>query len=80
MSETNKLAEENKGKKEIKQLEEVKPSFFKETKYELSKVTWPSKKELFKKTGIVLGVVIFSAVFVWLIDTMWSAGLGLLLK
>ena len=59
---------------------EKKPSFFAETKTELSKVTWPTKIELLKKTGIVLAVVIFSTFVVWVMDTIWSGALGLLLK
>lgn len=65
------------GKNAVK---EEKTSFVGQTRAELSKVTWPTKPDLLKKTGIVLGVVIFSAIFVWIIDTIWSAGVGLLLK
>lgn len=54
--------------------------YLKETKQELKRVTWPTKKELFKNTGIVLTVVISCTILVWGIDTILSGALALLLK
>ena len=54
--------------------------YLKETKAELKRVSWPTPKELFKNTGVVLTVVIFSTLAVWGIDTALSGGLALLLK
>ncbi len=55
-------------------------SYIKETKQELKRVTWPTKKELFKNTGVVLTVVISSTILVWALDSGLSAILGLILK
>lgn len=55
-------------------------TYIKETKQELKKVTWPTKKELLKNTGVVLTVVITSTLLVWVIDTLLSGILGLILK
>ena len=44
-------------------------TYIKETKQELKRVTWPTKKELLKNTGIVLTVVISFTILVWLLDT-----------
>ena len=55
-------------------------SYTKETKQELKRVTWPTKKELFKNTGVVLTVVISSTILVWALDSGLSAILGLILK
>ena len=55
-------------------------SYIKETKQELKRVTWPTKKELLKNTGIVLTVVISSTLLVWGLDSVLSSALGLILK
>ena len=55
--------------KENVELSQEKVGFVKGTGQELKKVTWPTKKELASKTGVVLGVVVVSTVFVWLVDT-----------
>lgn len=72
------MAEENKSveKKERTGLF----GYFKETKTELKRVTWPTRKELFRNTGVVLTVVIFSTLAVWGIDTLLSGALSLLVK
>lgn len=54
--------------------------YFRETKSELKRVTWPTRKELFRNTGVVLAVVIFSTLAIWGIDTVLSGALALLLK
>ncbi|WP_376745049.1 preprotein translocase subunit SecE, partial [Enterobacter hormaechei] len=40
----------------------------------------PTRKELFRNTGEVLAVVIFSTLAIWGIDTVLSGALALLLK
>ncbi|MFI3210089.1 MAG: preprotein translocase subunit SecE [Peptostreptococcaceae bacterium] len=55
-------------------------SYIKETKVELNRVTWPTKKELLKNTGVVLTVVILSTILVWGLDTILSNILKLVLK
>lgn len=61
--------ESNKKKKSKK---DKKPSkvvrMFKETGSELKKVTWPTFKETVKRTGIVLGVVIFFGLILFAFD------------
>ncbi|MTN35302.1 preprotein translocase subunit SecE, partial [Turicibacter sanguinis] len=39
--------------------------YVKETKQELKRVTWPTKKELLKNTGVVLTVVVSATILVW---------------
>ncbi len=55
-------------------------SYIKETKQELKRVTWSTKKELLKNTGIVLTVVISFTILVWALDTVLSGALGFILK
>lgn len=42
--------------------------YFKETRAELRKVTWPSRQETIRLTAIVLAVTIAMAVFLGLVD------------
>ena len=55
-------------------------SYVKETKQELKRVSWPTKQELLKNTGVVLTVVISSTILVWVLDSVLSGALGLILK
>lgn len=55
-------------------------SYVRETKQELKRVSWPSRKELLKNTGVVLTVVISSTILVWVLDSVLSGALGLILK
>lgn len=64
---------------EIKETK-AKESYVKATVRELKQVTWPTKRELFSKTSIVLSVVIISTLLVWIIDTLLSGALGFLVK
>ncbi len=47
-------------------------SYFKETKSEVSKVVWPSPKQLVNNTLIVLSAMILSAVFIGLVDALFK--------
>jgi len=46
--------------------------FFKEVKLEIKKVTWPSKKTIFKNTLIVIGVSLALAVFLGGLDFLFK--------
>ncbi len=43
-------------------------SFFRETKAELKKVTWPSKQQLIHNTGIILVFIIVATIILSLLD------------
>ncbi len=66
--------------KENVEVSEKKVGFTKGTVQELKRVTWPTKKELAAKTGVVLAVVIVATLFVWLVDTGLSKLLSILIK
>ncbi len=63
--------DKKKGKKNKKQREGLGKKV-KDTASELKKVTWPSFKEVVKKTGIVFAVVIFFAVILLAFDFLMS--------
>ena len=54
--------------------------YIKDTNQELKRVTWSTKKELLKNTGIVLATIISFTILVWGLDTVFSGALGLILK
>lgn len=68
----DKVAKQKAKKKEKKPLKIVK--FFKEMFSELKKVTWPSFKEVAKKTAVVIGFVVLFGLVIFGIDRL----LGLL--
>jgi preprotein translocase subunit SecE len=54
--------------------------YLKGVRSEFKKVVWPTKKETYKYTGVVLVVCAFFALFFWLLDTGFLALLGLIVK
>jgi preprotein translocase subunit SecE len=46
--------------------------YLREVRQEVSKVTWPSKKETFTTSGIVLVVISIAAVILMLVDQFFS--------
>ena len=63
----------------IKKESKIK-KFFKDYKSEFKKITWASKKSTFKNFGIVLAIVIVSAVVIGAIDIGLSSLFNWLLK
>jgi preprotein translocase subunit SecE len=49
--------------------------FLADAKSELSKVTWPSRKDTYASTLAVILLVLFSAVFLWVVDTALSTSI-----
>ena len=73
-----KLDKDSKKKKEPKKKDDKKAtknkktSFFKEVKNEMSKVKWPSKKDMFKYSVATILFIIFFALFFYLIDLVMA--------
>lgn len=55
-------------------------SFFQETKAELKKVTWPTKKETMRHTGMVIIISLALAAFIGLVDYVFTIGLDKLIS
>ena len=47
-------------------------TFFREVKIEMSKVTWPPRKELLQATGVVIIAVIIAGVYIGVFDFIWN--------
>jgi preprotein translocase subunit SecE len=54
--------------------------FLQLVKAELQKVTWPTRKETYGSTVVVIVLVLMVAVFLWVIDTGLSALIQALLN
>ena len=72
----SKLDKDSKKKKETKKKDvkntTKKASFFKEVKNEMSKVKWPSKKDMIKYSIATILFIIFFALFFYLIDLVMA--------
>jgi preprotein translocase subunit SecE len=51
--------------------------YFKQTRAELRKVTWPARDEAIRLTAIVLAVTVAMAAFLGLLDYLLTLGFGL---
>lgn len=54
--------------------------WYRETRAELSKVSWPSREEGMRLTGIVIAVTIVSAIGIFAIDSLFSTIIGLIVS
>lgn len=67
MAENKNIAKKNKAMK-----------FFRETKSEIKKVSWPSKAQLFRNTAVILAFVIIMTVILSLFDVVFEKLLSLI--
>lgn len=51
-----------------------------ESKQELAKVTWPSRKETIRYTVLVFGISLSVGVFFFVLDWLFNQGLNALIK
>ena len=54
--------------------------FLHEAKQELRKVTWPTKQQTVSSTWVVLGVTFVLAIFLGLVDLVFSKLISLILR
>ena len=54
--------------------------YIRETRGELRKVTWPTREESQRLTAIVLGVTAVMAIFLGLLDLIFSSGVESLVR
>ena len=82
-----KPAKADKEKAKAKADKEKKPGvgkriarFFRELRSELKKVSWPTRADSLKKTGIVIVCVIVVGIIVWIFDGIASSVIDALLS
>jgi preprotein translocase subunit SecE len=54
--------------------------FLQQVKEELQKVTWPTRKETYGSTMVVIVLVLMVAVFLWVVDSALSTMIQTLLN
>lgn len=54
--------------------------FFRQVKQEVTKVTWPSKKEVMRATWMVLVIVAIASMFFFAVDLFFGAIVRLIFK
>jgi len=47
-------------------------TFLSEVRIELTKVTWPTRKELIQSTGVVIVLVIIAGIYIGAFDAIWN--------
>ena len=47
-------------------------TFLREVRVEMSKVTWPPRKELLQATGVVIIAVIIASAYIGVFDFIWT--------
>ena len=52
--------------------------FWRETRSEMKKVSWPSRPEVIATTGVVLGAVIFFGFYLWIWDVVFYRAIDFL--
>ena len=57
----------------------LKRSWFQELKAELGKITWPTKKNLFRQSVAVIVVAVLLGLMIVLLDYLITFGLGYIL-
>ncbi|MFW0862155.1 MAG: preprotein translocase subunit SecE [Candidatus Komeilibacteria bacterium] len=53
--------------------------YLKDSKAELKKVAWPTKKEVLRHSAVVIGVSLFVAIFLGLVDYLLNLAIGLII-
>lgn len=54
--------------------------FFRETKSEMKKVSWPSRDQLIRNTGVILAFVVIMTIVLSLVDFGFERLLSLIVK
>lgn len=54
--------------------------YFKETRAELKKVSWPSRSELLQHTEVVITSIVIIGVVLWLVDMAFGTALNIFVK
>lgn len=75
---TNEIKKSTVKKKSTSQSNPIS-RYFRETRGELRKVTWPTREESWRLTAIVMGVSLAFSIFLWVFDTLFSNSVRLLI-
>ena len=76
---TKKSAKPEKAAKPKQKKQNGIKKYFKDLKAEFKKVVWPSKKQVFNNTSVVLVTITFAGLFIWAFDMGLTKLLNLVL-
>jgi preprotein translocase subunit SecE len=65
-----------KSRSENKRRDNAIVRYFRETWFELKKVSWPTRREALNLTGIVVAVTTFLAIVLGLLDWLFASAFG----
>lgn len=68
------MAEANAAKKSRNPFKAI-ARYFRETKSEMKKVVWPSRKQVVNNTLVVIAAVLIIGIFIWVLDLIFQFGL-----
>ncbi len=54
--------------------------YFRDTRAEIAKVTWPTREEGLRLSAIVLVITIISTIVLFAIDSMFATAIGFLIR
>ena len=54
--------------------------YFRETRAEMRKVSWPTREEALNLTGIVLAVTVAMSILLWFVDLFFTYVAGLIIR
>lgn len=54
--------------------------YFRDSRAELARVSWPTRQQVFEGTQAVLIFVVALTVIVWVLDVLFSTGIRLVLR
>jgi len=54
--------------------------FLRQVRQEASKVTWPNRRETLTSAGMVFVMVVFVAVFFWIVDLILGTSVNFILR
>ncbi len=57
-------------KKEVKKPKKVRFKFLKDVRAEMKRVTWPTRQDVIRWTGVVVGALVFFGVYVAVLDNV----------
>ncbi|MBP7999974.1 MAG: preprotein translocase subunit SecE [Chloroflexi bacterium] len=72
--------QKNQGENALTRFSEAVRRYFRETRGELRRVTWPTREESQRLTGVVIAVTIVFALFLGALDFVFSNIVGALIR
>ncbi|MBE7012492.1 MAG: preprotein translocase subunit SecE [Ruminococcaceae bacterium] len=68
------MAETSTAKKKFNPFKAI-AKYFRESKSEMKKVIWPSRKQVVNNTAVVIAAVVIIGIFIWVLDAVFQFGI-----